>query len=118
VAYTRTYANERRPGLAPHKIAGNLGWSYKRVSLGIGAIWLDDTPFTSNYGFYRKHNIKFDVNGAFRFSRRLSFYFQGRNALNQSHEVYQGVGVEGEGAVLQRMGNFGAAWVFGVKGNF
>jgi iron complex outermembrane recepter protein len=118
VAYTRTYANERRPGLAPHKIAGNLGWSYKRVSLGVGAIWLDDTPFTSNYGFYRKHNIKFDVNGAFRFSRRLSFYFQGRNALNQSHEVYQGVGVEGEGAVLQRMGNFGAAWVFGVKGNF
>lgn len=118
VSYTRTYANERRPGLAPHKIAGNLNWSYKAVSLGIGGIWLDDTPFTGNYGFYRKHNIKFDVNGSYRLSRRLSLYFQGRNVLNQSHEVYQSPFIEGEGGVMQRMGNFGAAWVFGVKGMF
>ena len=108
----------RHPGLSPHKIAGNIGWTYKKVTLGIGGIWNDNTPWTPTYGLYRKNQIKFDANGAFRLTRRFSLYFQGTNLLNQSHEVYQSFGVEEEGGIMQRLGNYGTAWVFGVKGMF
>ena len=117
-SYTRTYASERRPGLSPHKLSGNLGWTYKAVTFGLGGIWYDNTPWTPTYGLYRKNQIKFDANGAFRLTRRFSLYFQGTNLLNQSHEVYQSFGVEGQEGIMQRLGNYGTSWVFGVKGVF
>jgi TonB-dependent receptor len=118
LSYTRNYANQYFPGVTPHKVAGSLGWSIGRLSFRSGVVWQDDTPFTSVFGRFQRHNLKVDFGGAYRLSDRLSFFFQGRNVLNDPNLLYEGDPLRGQPAVLYRYGNFGVSWVAGVKGNF
>ena len=118
LSYTRNYANQYFPGVTPHKVAGSLGWSIGRLSFRSGLVWQDDTPFTSIFGRFQRRNLKVDFGGAYRMSDRLSFFFQGRNVLNDPNLLYEGDPRRGQPAVLYRYGNFGVSWVAGVKGNF
>ncbi len=118
LSYTRNYANQYFPGVTPHKVAGSLGWSIGRLSFRSGVVWQDDTPFTSVFGRFQRHNLKVDFGGSYRLSDRLSFFFQGRNVLNNPNLLYEGDPLRGQPAVLYRYGNFGVSWVAGVKGNF
>jgi outer membrane receptor protein involved in Fe transport len=118
LSYTRNYANQYFPGVTPQKVAGSLGWSIGRLSFRGGVVWQDDTPFTTTFGRFQRHNIKVDFGGAYRMSDRLSFFFQGRNVLNDPNLLYEGDPLRGQPAVLYRYGNYGVSWVAGVKGNF
>jgi TonB-dependent receptor len=118
LSYTRNYANQYFPGVTPHKVAGSLGWSIGRLSFRSGVVWQDDTPFTSVFGRFQRHNLKVDFGGAYRLSDRLSFFFQGRNVFNDPNLLYEGDPLRGQPAVLYRYGNFGVSWVAGVKGTF
>ena len=118
LSYTRNYANQYFPGVTPHKVAGSLGWSIGRLSFRSGVVWQDDTPFTTVFGRFQRHNLKVDFGGSYRLSDRLSFFFQGRNVLNDPNLLYEGDPLRGQPAVLYRYGNFGVSWVAGVKGNF
>lgn len=118
LSYSRSYANQWRPGVIPHKFTGGLGWSYGRVSLRFGAIWQDDSPITTLFGRYLRHNVKVDLSGSVRLTRRTSLFVQGRNVFNEPQEIFEGDPVRGIPAALYRYGNYGTSWVFGVKGNF
>jgi iron complex outermembrane recepter protein len=118
LSYTRSFANQWRPGVVPHKVTGGFGWSYRRANLRVGAVWMDDTPFTTVFGRTLRHNIKFDVSGGLRLTARTSMFFQGRNVLNAPQVIYEGNPVNNVPPVLWRYGNYGTSWVFGLKGNF
>jgi len=118
LSYTRNYANLYFPGVAPHKATASLGWSYQRFNLRLGGLWQDDTPYTTVFGRYQRHNIKLDLSGGFRVSPRVSLFFQGRNILNDPTLLYEGDPVRGIPAALYRYGNFGVSWSIGIRGNF
>jgi hypothetical protein len=56
----------------------------------------------------------------FDFNRRLGFFVQGRNITNVKDEYYRSPpGVqEGQQGGLRSMEEYGANWIFGVKGTF
>lgn len=116
LAYTRTYATERRPGLTPHTFKGGLQYSYKRLALGLSAVWLDEAPWTNTDGRFRRQNVKFDVGGSFKINDRLRLYFSGRNILETPHRIFDTIG--GNPKVLSRLENYGSNWTFGVRGTF
>jgi TonB-dependent receptor len=118
LGYTRSYANQWRPGVLPHKVSAVLAWRYGRVNLRLGSIWQDDHPYTTVFGRYLKHNAKFDLSGGFQLTRRTSLFFQGRNILNQPQLIFEGDPTRNVAASLYRFGNYGTSWVFGLKGNF
>ena len=118
ISYTRNYANQYFPGVTPHKVAGSLSWSIHRLSFRGGAVWQDDTPFTTVFGRYQRHNLKVDFGGAYRFSDKVSFFFQGRNVFNDPNLLYEGDPIRGQPGLLYRYGNYGVSWIFGVKGRF
>jgi TonB-dependent receptor len=118
LSYTRSYANQWRPGVVPNKVTGNLGWSFRRISLRFGALWQDDSPYTTVFGRTLRHNIKLDLSGGFKLTNRLSLFFQGRNILNDPQIVYEGDPTRNIPAVLWRYGNYGTSWVLGMRGNF
>jgi TonB-dependent receptor len=118
LSYSRSYANQRRPGLIPHKVSGSLGWNYWRVNLRVSGIWQDDAEWTTTVGRFQRHNVKFDLNAGFRLSNRFNFFAQGRNILNEPRTQYDlNPGTELP-PVLQGMFNYGVGWVFGVRGSF
>jgi iron complex outermembrane recepter protein len=116
LAYTRTYADERRPGLSPHTAKASLQYAYKRVGLNFGAVWLDEAPWTNTDGRFRRQNIKCDIGGNFKLTDRMSLYFSGRNIFGVPHRIFDAIG--GNPKVLTRLENYGTNWVFGVRGNF
>jgi outer membrane receptor protein involved in Fe transport len=118
VSYTRNYANRYFPGVTPHRVTGNMSFTYARLTLRAGAIWADDTPFTNVFGRYQRHNVKVDLSGGFKLTPRTGLFFQGRNIFNDPHLLYEGDPLRGAPAALYRYGNYGVSWVFGVKGNF
>ncbi len=118
VSYTRNYANQYFPGVTPHKVSGAIGWSYRRLSLRTGAVWQDDTPFTTTFGRYQRHNLKLDFSGGLRLNQNVSLFFQGRNILNDPTLLYEGDPTRNIPAALYRYGNFGVSWSIGVRGNF
>jgi outer membrane receptor protein involved in Fe transport len=118
VSYTRNYANQYFPGVTPHKVSGAVGWSYRRLSLRLGAVWQDDTPFTTVFGRYQRHNIKVDLSGGLRLNQNVSLFFQGRNIFNDPTLLYEGDPTRNIPAALYRYGNFGVSWSIGVRGNF
>lgn len=118
LAYSRSYANLRRPGLIPHKVSSSIGWTYRRLNLRLSGIWQDDAQWTSTTGRFQRHNVKFDLNAAFRINPQLSLFAQGRNILNEPRTQYDPNPNTELGPVLQGMFNYGVSWVFGVKGNF
>jgi iron complex outermembrane receptor protein len=116
LAYTRTYATERIPGLAPHTFKASISYTYKRVALNVGGVWLDETPAFNTVGRFRRQNVKFDVGGSFRLNNRLQLYFSGRNIFETPHRIFDTIG--GNPKVLSRLENYGSNWAFGVRGSF
>ncbi len=118
LSYTRNYANQYFPGISPQKATANIGWSYARLSLRIGGVWQADTPTTTLFGRYQRHNLKLDLSGGYKLTSRTSLFFQGRNILNDPNLIYEGDPTRNIPAALYRYGNYGVSWNFGIKGNF
>jgi iron complex outermembrane recepter protein len=115
--YSRSYANQRRPGTLPHKFSGGISWNYQRVNVRLNGIWQDDAQWTTTLGRYQKHNLKVDLSGGFRLTARTSLFVQGRNIFNTPREVYD-ENIFGLPPMLQGYFNYGVSWAFGIKGNF
>ncbi len=118
LSYTRNYANQYFPGVMPHKATASIAWSYRRVSLRVGAVWQDDTPFTTLYGRYQPANLKVDLSGGVKLTARTSLFFQGRNIFNDPTLLYEGDPSRNVPAALYRYGNYGVTWSLGMRGNF
>jgi outer membrane receptor protein involved in Fe transport len=118
LSYTRNYANQYFPGVSPHKATASIGWSYQRYSFRIGGVWQDDTPYTTVWGRYQRHNIKVDVSGGVKLSGRLSLFFSARNIFNDPTLLFEGDPNRNIPAALYRYGNFGVGWSIGMRGNF
>jgi len=119
VSYARTYASQRRNGLAPHRLSGRLGYAYRRFNGSIGGVWTDERP-DGNYGRFREAVTQFDTSLSFRLTRVLSLYVQGRNITGvplRWFDTPPGL-PEGESRTLRQYQEYGANWVFGVKGTF
>lgn len=118
--YSRSYANQRRQGLAPHRVTTRLGYSYKRFSGSIGAIWVDNRPNGSVYGRYWGAMTKFDASVNLRLTKYATLYVQARNPTNQKDLYYESPpGVqEGKQGYLRQAEEYGDNWVFGLKGTF
>ncbi len=119
VAYTRAYANVRRNNLAQHRLTSRLGYAYAKFNGSLGMVWRDNSP-DGNEGRYKRALAQFDLSLNYRLHRRASLFIQGRNIFNQPVLWYDTpIGnTEGVGSVVTRMQEYGANWVFGVKGTF
>lgn len=119
VAYTRAYANIRRNNLAQHRLTSRLGYAYAKFNGSLGMVWRDDSP-DGNEGRYKRAVTQFDLSLNYRLHRRASLFIQGRNIFNQPvlwYDTPPGM-AEGTNSVVTRMQEYGANWVFGVKGTF
>jgi iron complex outermembrane receptor protein len=118
--YSRSYANQRRNFLAPHRATASLSYTYKRFSGRVGGIWIDDRPVDSVYGRVWGAMTKLDISATWKLTRYASLYVQVRNPTNQKDLYYESPPgtQEGKGKVLRRMEAYGDNWVFGVKGSF
>jgi hypothetical protein len=118
--YGRTYASVRRQQLAPHRVTSRLGYSYGRFNASFGMIWVDDKPESSTYGRYVGQITKFDGSLTVRLTKYVSLYVQGRNITNMKDRWYESpTGTqEGKNGYLRQIEEYGANWVFGVKGQF
>ncbi len=119
VAYTRSYQSARRNGLAPHRITSRLGYAYRRFNGSLGMVWLDDRP-DGIYGRFRPEQTQFDLSVTWKLTSRLSAYVQGRNITNQPVKWMESPpgAIEGESPALRQFQEYGANWVFGIRGNF
>ncbi len=118
--YSRSYANQRRNNLAPHRATARLSYAYQRFNGSVGAVWVDDRPVDGVYGRIWGAMTKLDISATWRLTRYSSLYVQVRNPTNQKDLIYESPpGVqEGKNRVLRRMEAYGDNWVFGVKGSF
>jgi iron complex outermembrane receptor protein len=118
--YGRTYADVRRQGLSPQRVSSRLGYAYGRFNAAFGMIWAADKPESSTYGRYFGQITKFDLSASVRITRYVSLYVQGRNITNAKDHWYQSpFGTqEGKNGYLRSIEEYGANWVFGVKGQF
>ena len=119
--YSRAYVNVRRAGIAPHRATGRLGYAYRRFNGSLGVVWVDDRANdTANYGRYFGASTKADLTLNWRLTPYSSLYAQGRNISNVKDMWYESPpGVqEGKQRYLRGMEEYGANWVFGVKGQF
>ena len=71
VSYARTYASQRRNGLAPHRVSGRLGYAYRRFNGSLGAVWIGERP-DGVYGRYREAVAQFDTSLNWKLTRALS----------------------------------------------
>jgi hypothetical protein len=130
INYDRTYLTQsgngtgsqvRRTNVTPHRISSGITLRpFRRFSASLNMIWGDDRPSSSTYGEYYGALTKYDAGLTFDFNRRLGFFVQGRNITNVKDEYYRSPpGVqEGQQGGLRSMEEYGANWIFGVKGTF
>ncbi|MBI5769380.1 MAG: TonB-dependent receptor [Verrucomicrobia bacterium] len=119
LSYSRTYASQRRNGMAPHRISGRLGYAYKRFNGSLGGVFTAERP-DGVYGRFREAVAQFDTSLNWRLNRRATLYVQGRNITGQPLKWFDtptGV-VEFRQRVLRQYQEYGANWNFGVKGTF
>ncbi|PAW67165.1 MAG: hypothetical protein B9S34_06270, partial [Opitutia bacterium Tous-C1TDCM] len=120
VAFSRAYADRRRAGLSPHRVTSRLGYAYKKFNGSIGMVYRPDAPDSTTYGQYQGEQTQFDVSLNWRLNRFATFYAQIRNITGKPVRWYHtapGV-VEGEQRALRQLQEYGANWVFGVRGQF
>jgi TonB-dependent receptor len=119
-AYTRVYGSQRRNNLAQHRFTSRLGYSYGRASGSLGMVWRDDSPEGDISTRYKRAIAQFDLSLNYKLTRWATLYVQGRNIFNQPVLWYDFPtgGIDGQDGVLGRMQEYGANWVFGVKGVF
>jgi hypothetical protein len=120
VAFSRAYADRRRANLAPYRISSRLGYAYRRFNGSVGMVHRPDTPDSTTYGQYQGEITQFDVSLNWRLSRSTTFYTQIRNITGKPVRWYHtapGV-VEGQQRALRQLQEYGANWVFGLRGQF
>ena len=110
-SYTRTYASERRVGLTPHVVTGGFDYNFRGFSVGLRTRWEDQAPW-SNLTRYRPQVVRHDANLSARLSARLTFFVQARNIFNKRTEIFE------QSGNLFVAENYGANWVFGLRGQF
>jgi outer membrane receptor protein involved in Fe transport len=119
-AYTRSYASQRRNNLSPHRFTSRLGYALKKFNGSLGKVWRDNSP-DGVYGRYKEALTQFDLSVNWKFTNRYSMYVQGRNITGKPVKWMEspppGV-VEGDQPSLRAMQEYGANWVFGVRGTF
>ncbi len=119
VSYSRTYASQRRNGMAPHRVSGRLGYAYRRFNGSIGGVFTAERP-DGVYGRFREAVAQFDTSLNWKLTRRATLYVQGRNITGQPLKWFDtppGV-AERRQRVLRQYQEYGANWNFGVKGTF
>jgi iron complex outermembrane recepter protein len=114
--YTRTYADTRRPGLTPHVATGGVDVRLGRLGIGVKGVWTDDTPWTSTVGRFRQSRLMLDGSVDLRLTDSITAFMQVRNFTNEDEVVHEAIG--DNVPVLWRQQNFGANYVFGVRGRF
>ncbi|MEY2880614.1 MAG: hypothetical protein RLZZ15_2994 [Verrucomicrobiota bacterium] len=120
VAYTRSYASQRRNGLSPHRLTSRLGYNYQRLSATLGMVYRDRAA-DGVYGLYKGAITQFDTTLGWKLTRRVSLYVQGRNITNVPVLWYATPTASVEGGpdqALRRLQEYGANWVLGVRGTF
>ncbi len=120
VAFSRAYADRRRAGLAPHRVTSRLGYAYRKFNGSIGMVYRPDAPDSTTYGQYQGAITQFDVSLNWRLNRFATLYAQIRNITGKPvlwYHTAPGV-VEGEQRALRQLQEYGANWVFGVRGQF
>ncbi len=119
VAYTRSYASQRRNDLAPHRISSRLGYALRNFNGSLGMVWRDDSP-NGIYGRYKGALTQFDLALSWKFSQRYAMYVQGRNITGAPVVWYESPpgSVEGVNPALRVMQKYGANWVLGFKATF
>ncbi len=118
---TFTGASYRVNNQAPFRATGRLSYKLRRFEGALGIVWRDDaTDTTDTYGRYWGAMTKFDFNASYRLTNHASLYVQARNITNvKDLYYYSPPGVrEGQQGSLRSMEQYGANWVFGVKGTF
>jgi len=120
-SYSRSYVSVRRERVSPHIFTSRIGYAYRRFNGFIAMKYSDETPWSSsNYGNFRGALTQFDTSLTFKVNRWLSLYVQGRNITGKPVKWYWSPpGVEeGVDRHLRQIQEYGANWVFGVKGTF
>lgn len=118
LGYTRAYSDARRPNLAPHRVSANIGYRYKKFGTRLGAIWHDYIPWSSIDGRYKRHSSMFDWSAEYQVHRYATVFFQARNIFNRPVLWFERENAGVGGGALQALENYGANWVFGLKGTF
>ncbi len=119
LSYSRTYASQRRNGMAPHRVSGRLGYAYKRFNGSIGGVYTEERP-DGVYGRFREAVAQFDTSLNWKLTRRTTLYVQGRNITGQPLKWFDtppGV-AERRQRILRQYQEYGANWNFGIKGTF
>jgi TonB-dependent receptor len=119
VSYSRTYASQRRNGMAPHRVSARLGYAYRRFNGSLGGVFTDERP-DGVYGRFREAVAQFDTSLNWKLTRRTTLYVQGRNITGQPLKWFDtppGV-AERRQRVLRQYQEYGANWNFGLKGTF
>lgn len=119
IAYTRSYANQRRNNLSPHRLTSRLGYAYRRFNGSMGMVWRDDSP-DGIYGRYKAAITQFDLSMSWTFSQRYAMYLQGRNITGVPVIWYESAPgtPEGVNPALRNFQEYGANWVLGFKATF
>ena len=118
-AYTRSYASQRRNNLSPHRFTTRLGYAYRKFNGSIGMVYRDRSP-DGIYGRYKEELTQFDLSLTWKLTNRYSMYVQGRNITGKPVKWMESGpnDVEGVNPSLRVMQEYGANWVFGVRGMF
>jgi len=118
-AYTRSYASQRRNNLSPHRFTSRLGYAYRKFNGSIGMVYRDRSP-DGIYGRYKEELTQFDLSLTWKLTPRYSMYVQGRNITGKPVKWMESgpLDVEGVNPSLRTMQEYGANWVFGVRGMF
>ena len=119
VSYSRTYASQRRNGMAPHRVSGRLGYAYKKFNGSLGGVFTAERP-DGVYGRFREAVAQFDTSLNWKLTRTTTLYVQGRNITREPLRWFDtppGV-AERRQRILRQYQEYGANWNFGVKGTF
>ena len=119
LSYSRTYASQRRNGMAPHRLSGRLGYAYKKFNGSLGGVFTDERA-DGVYGRFREAVLQFDTSLNWKLTRRATLYVQGRNITGEPLRWFDtptGV-AERRQRILRQYQEYGANWNFGVKGTF
>jgi outer membrane receptor for ferrienterochelin and colicin len=117
-------AGGQNGGISPHRIAGGVSYSTMlfrhRFSASLNTIYGADRPESGTYGQYYGALTKFDGSLGFDINKHLGFFVQVRNITNVKDAYYKSPpgSKEGDNAALRKMEEYGANWIFGLKGSF
>jgi outer membrane receptor protein involved in Fe transport len=111
------YENFRRPH---HLANGGVSFDHRGLSLRWNVTWAPTyrrnavTPATG-YGLSWAEHVSHDAQLAYRVSRRVSLFVNGRNVFNRQR---RSLFTSGEDTILQNFADNGTVWTFGVRGQF